>query len=210
MKHCIRLLSFIIVTVVLGLLISCQTAPSHISQPLPVKDPGGHIPAVIGLYVSGETRAVVLRDTRVKEEKYKFSLDIGTAIEPSARVSLAKLFSKVETATTPTDSRYKVLEVRVDSRSMIDPGPSTLSPKKAQITLACTLRSGDGTVLWEDTFTGAASRTSKAAYLSTILIIRNWMVRKLAEALGQAADEALATCLDSINVGLLEQSALFQ
>lgn len=199
---------------VLGvLLVGCITAPpSHITLPVVTREPESRIAGVIGLYVSPETKAVVLKDEYFTN-KWKgagSTLDIGLALEPGAQDSLAKLFSEVILASAPTDTRQPVLELRVDDRSHISFGPSTLSPKTVQLTLVCTLRSGAGQVLWEDTVTGTASRTSKAAYLSIIIIMRGWMFRKFAEAVGQAGDEALAKCLDNLNELLLEQRALFR
>lgn len=213
MKRCARPLMLLTVLGLLAPFFGCLVLipRSVITQPVPVPDPAERISSTIGLYVSTEAKAVVLQDRNsAKKEGMGYSLDIGPAIEPSARDSLAKLFSEVVAVGAPGDGRFRVLEVRLDDRSMIDPGPSTLSPKTVQITLACILRSGDGKVLWQDTVSGSGSRKSKAAYLSTIIVIRRWLMRKLTEALGQAGDEALGKCLDSLNQKLSGQRALFR
>ncbi len=116
---------------------ACSSGPKIVTVPmrdnLKFAESNSRIPRTIGLYVSPEARAYIIKyqvgGPFGKENEYRY-LTVGGVLLPNARSSLSQAFAGVEVMESPGQAKAYYVELEVDPARVWNWG-SSRSPKRA-------------------------------------------------------------------------------
>jgi len=201
-------LSFVIACFVVGsLLTSCATTV-HLKPNMVFRERSEKIQMPIGVYVSLSAKDFIAAG---KNLGYTFRVSVGESIEPNARNSLAKIFTRVKVVNDAKELGVEgrppnTLDLACDKSSQVHPGMFTFSPNEVVLGLVCKIYNQNGQKVWEKTIHTKAKKWSAWGLLGGIIGSYSYT-----SSLRRAGDEALRLALDQLNDAILrDRNTLFK
>lgn len=211
---CIR--SFRLAMPVVGIFIiitaACSSGPKIVTVPmrdnLKFAERNPRIPRTIGLYVSPEARAYIIKyqvgGPFGKENEYRY-LSVGGVLLPNARSSLSQAFAGVEVMESPGQAKAYYVELEVDPASSLELGKFTFSEKSVDLHLRCKVKRGNGVVLWQKVISSKTAKANPAGWAAGLW--KPYAKKASNTKLQAAGEESLSLCLEALNGELIKNKA---
>ena len=218
---CIR--SFRLAMPVVGIFIiitaACSSGPKIVTVPmrdnLKFAERNPRIPRTIGLYVSPEARAYIIKyqvgGPFGKENEYQY-LTVGEVLLPNARSSLSQAFTGVEVMESPGQAKAYYVELKVDPASSLELEKFTFSEKSVDLHLRCKAKRANGAVLWQKVISSKTVKSNPKGWLAGVTFFGKGYAQKSSnKKLQGAGEESLILCLEALNSELFtHQAAIFR
>lgn len=183
---------------------------------LTFSDRSPKIPLSIGLYVSRQTREQVIRHQLVspfgKTDEYR-QLAVGSVLLPNGVSSLSKAFTRVNALDAPGQGKAYYVELEIDPASSMDVGRFLMSEKKVDLHLRCSVKRGNGALLWRKVISSKSARANPRGWTAGLLFgaFKGYAQQASYNKLQAAGEESLYICLETLNSELVEKrGAIFR